>query len=173
MTWPFGRKHTQDTRPKRCEWFKLLRKSVLVSDWWNMMFWMLSKELIEGFFFKISRLEGDSKRIKMDTFSTPGGFDYPISLCCDFLLTFQKKSFRRSKLRSFCSGCFSHSLSTSSTKSSLWHPVRPGKGFGVLYGGCDGCGPFDLSSWFSTIKILLKHFRLDFGRVWSLMAFWY
>ena len=44
------------------------------------------------FFFKISRLEGDSKRIKIDTFSTPGGFDYPISLCCDFLLTFQKKS---------------------------------------------------------------------------------
>lgn len=70
MTWPFGRKHTQDTRPKRCEWFKLPRKSVLVSDWWNMMFWILSKELIEGFFFKISRLEGDSKRIKMDTFST-------------------------------------------------------------------------------------------------------
>lgn len=42
-------------------------------------------------FFKISRLEGDSKRIKMDTFSTPGGFDYPISLCCDFLLTIFKK----------------------------------------------------------------------------------
>ena len=133
MTWPFGRKHTQDTRPKRCEWFKVAEEirvsfRLVKYDVLNII-----KGIDWRFFFQNLEAGGRFQENKNGyLFNAPGGFDYPISLCCDFLLTFHKKRFRRSKLRSFCSGCFSHSLSTSSTKSSLWHPVRPGRGFGVL-----------------------------------------
>ena len=124
------------------------------------------------FFFQNFEVGGRFKRIKTGTVPfqhNTWGFDYPFA--ATFCWPFKKKRFRRSKLRSFCSGCFSHSLSTSSTKSSLWHPVRPGKGFGE--GGCDGCGPVDPAVDFLLSKFCWSTSASILEGFWSLMAFWY